>query len=245
MGWDDFDPRPIARDFWGRSGFKRPVPERIEEAISLGLPVATIRLPKLTIVSIRDWLESIGATWYISVANRPLQGCLLAQRGHGLIFISGALSYEESRFTLAHEAAHFLYHYIVPREKAIASMGQSIVPVLDGDRPQTSAERLSGVLRGIPIGTYQHLLDREAGTNRSIEIDLIEAEADLIAMELLAPASDVAGSVSPGSDCFQYLTEKLSLPKWAAETWHSRIDSMRSRRGFMDSIREIARKLDK
>lgn len=239
--WDNFDPRVISADFWRRCGFRRPEPKKFEEAIALGLPAAIVRMPKLTVRSLRAWLANAGATSSIVTSDRPLLGCLVATRGHGLIFADGGQSTPEFRFTVAHEVAHFLQHYLRPREAAHSALGDSILPVLDGERAATATERLSGILRGVPLRTYQHLLDRDRGGSHDNRVGFLESEADFIAMELLAPTAHVIQASSCGDDCYRCLIDEFLLPDHVAKAWCVRVDAKRGQDHFLSSLSALAK----
>src|SRR5439155_24692013 len=112
-------------------------------------------------------------------------GCLVANRGHGIIFVCGADPPDEQRLTIAHETGHFLKHYLIPRERVLEALGEAITPVLDGVREATPEERVLGVLSGVRVGAHVHLVPRQgAGDSR---IAIAEDEADDLGLELLAP----------------------------------------------------------
>jgi Zn-dependent peptidase ImmA (M78 family) len=157
---------------------------------------------------------------------------LIAQRGHAFIFIDGSLPDDELRFTLAHETAHFVHHYEGPRSSALEVLGSGIEVVLDGERPPTAQERLRGALRGVPIGVYQHMMDRADGLPDRATSQL-EAEADLIAFELLAPTNTVLRTTTPGDNCSAELQTRYGLPSWAADRWRDWIDSRRRGDSFI------------
>jgi hypothetical protein len=156
--------------------------------------------------------------------DRPLRGCLVAFRGRGLVFVEGNDDATEIQLTLAHEAAHFLCHYVAPRDDAIARLGPQILEVLDGIRAPTNEERLAGVLRGCPIGQYRHLMSRNhTGAVLSVDVERAETEADLVALELLAPADAVArlcrqqkGHVDE-MIALGVLKREFQIPSWGAK----------------------------
>jgi hypothetical protein len=148
---------------------------------------------------------------------------------------------DEIRLTVAHELAHFLLHYLWPRETAIQRLGDSIVSVLDGERLPTPVERLSGVLRSVELGPCQHLLERDSVGTADVAATRIEAQADLLAFELLAPASSVLRSSDAGADRRRDLAETYGLPSWAAEAWAGWLDSRSSENPFVLGLRRAAR----
>jgi hypothetical protein len=93
------------------------------------------------------------------------------------------------------------------------------LPVLNGERAALPAERLSGIFQGVPLGPFEDFLGRGDDGKLSHAIQDVETEADMIAMELLAPCEEVARSTRPGSARFTALERDFGLPRWAAEKW--------------------------
>ena len=184
------DLKRIADDFWRDLGRLKSFPRDIEKAATMKLPVGILKLPRLTGDSVADWLRSRRLIVTIPSEHRPLMGCLVAYRGHGIIFLCGADDRDEQRLTIGHEMAHLLHDYLLPRERAITLFGEGIAEVLDGFRPPTPAERVEAVLEAVPLGTHVHLLPRIA-TGWDDEPILVESEcgADALALELLAPTT--------------------------------------------------------
>src|ERR1700674_4804975 len=172
---------------------------------------AVILLPKLSIASLNAWLREHGRAPVGRYADRALRGCLLARKGRAFIFLDGSLTPEERRFALAHEVAHFFAHYLEPRRWAAMRFGPQILPVLDGERPATSAEKLAGIIREVPIGPFEDFLVRdEVGRPSGATLD-IETEADLIALELLAPCGVVLRLARPGLSLPFVLASRFGL----------------------------------
>jgi hypothetical protein len=236
-----FDPRPIARAFWARAGKAEPFPRQLRQAIASSLPVAVVTLPNLTLRGAARWLECRGAA-FSAGSDRPLRGLLVAQRGHGFIFLDGTMSADEERMTLAHEIAHFIHHYLSPRSAALAVLGESVRPVLDGDRLATTHERLSGVLREVPISTFTHMLDRSDRGLPTEEARTLEVEADLIGFELLAPSDRVAASTRSASQCRDFLQEMCGLPPKAAAAWCGWIQARREPDSFITRLEDHRKK---
>jgi hypothetical protein len=179
----------IAEEFWQELGPLKKFPRDIETAITMRLPAGILKLPQLTGSTVADWLRARRLLVRIPIERRPLMGCLVAYRGHGIIFVCGADKRDEQRLTIAHEAAHLLHDYLVPRNRAINLFGPSITEVLDGFRPATPSERVEAVLEGVPIGAHVHLLPRtDFGWDSEPAVLASESGADGLAMELIAPA---------------------------------------------------------
>lgn len=178
----------FAREFWARVGEVGPFPRNIERAITLALPVVIVKLPRLTVDLLASWLRRRGVSVQVPPCDGEMAGCVVAHRGHAVIFVCGADPDEEVRATIAHELAHLLLHYLAPRERAVRLLGNRLVEVLDGDREASFAERARGLLQNVGVGLHVHVLPREE--NDSV-VEQVEREADDLALELAAPRKDV------------------------------------------------------
>ena len=188
-----FNVRVVAAEIVSTSEWAaRTFPRDIELA-ALSQPVHVELILDLTLAKIDAWLHRY-LNWMPAVAmdNRRLRGCLVAHRGRALIFLEATETDEERRFTLSHELAHFIGHYLAARNLAIARLGPTIVAVLDGDRPPTAAERLSGVLARCPLGIFRDVLGRDGGEPLTAAAERMEAEADAAAFLAIAPPAEVA-----------------------------------------------------
>lgn len=178
--------------FWRLAGHVEPFPRLLERAIAWALPLTLVKLPRLSFPDLRAWLTQRDIPFIFSHSDRCLRACLIAKAGSGIVFLDGSDPDDERRFSLAHEVAHFILDYLEPRERGIELLGASGLEVLDGRRPPTTEERLRGILHGVKLGTFTHLMERSP--NGAVErIDILEAEdrADCLALELLAPRSTV------------------------------------------------------
>lgn len=178
----------IAEDFWEAAGPPHSWPCDLEKAVALTLPLATVILPQLGLHSIQRWLEECGVLYEFSCQDRRVRGCLVAYRGSGAVFIDGSDPQDERRFTLAHEASHFLLDYHLPRQKAQQRLGNGILDVLDGLRSPTVDERVEGLLSHVSVAPHIHLLEKQGdGSFARSEIWRAENRADQLAVEILAP----------------------------------------------------------
>jgi Zn-dependent peptidase ImmA (M78 family) len=197
-------------------GFHEPFPRDLEEPILLALPLAILKLPHLTLASATAELETRGVEIAIRAEDRPLRGCLIAYRGNGLIIIDSCDSLEERRFTLAHEAAHFIVDYLEPRTQAVDALGPDVIPVLDGDRSPTVRERFEGIMRRTCVGVHSHLMTRTPKDKLSQRIHLAESDADQLAIELLAPVCEARRRLKGGrseGDASALLSSEFGLPE--------------------------------
>jgi hypothetical protein len=188
-----FDVRAVAAEIISSSGrTARTFPLDVEFA-ALSLPVHIELIEDLTLSKINAWLHRYLNWLPPTVADsRRLRGCLVAHRGHAFVFLEARETVDERRFTLSHELAHFIGHYLAARELAIARLGPSIVAVLDGDRSPTATERLSGVLARCPLGIFREVLDRDGTEPLTAVAERMETEADAAAFLAVAPPVDVA-----------------------------------------------------
>jgi hypothetical protein len=235
-----FDPRPVAEEFWRLAGEEEQFPRSLQGAVSLALPLTTVYLPALSPASVAEWLAERDIHWTVNGTARSLRGCLVAHRGHGFLFMDGTMPGDEGRLTLAHEVAHFLHHYLTPRRRAIERLGAGMQAVVDGDRPATAAERLSGVLRGAPFGKYARLFDRTPDGALSLQTEAAESEADLIAFELLAPSTRLLRTTKVGLPRRQALVTDYGLPEWAAAAWAGWLDNLSRPDSFIKGLRAAA-----
>jgi len=166
--------------------------------IPLALPLTIVTQRTLSAHAVRDWLKRGGLRHEVAERDRPLHGCLTARAGVGIIFLDADDHEHERRFTLAHEASHFVLDHLLPREQAIKTFGDKVRPVLDGLRRPTKEEALYSVLDRVPLGLQVRLMDRGVrGGVCAWSIEEAEQRADRLAFEMLAPARAVLESLRP------------------------------------------------
>jgi hypothetical protein len=184
----------LANDFWIGTGVSDLFPRNIEKAVAIKLPAAVVKLPQLRAKGIRYWLQARSLSAPLPMDPRELMGCIVAYRGHAIIFVCGSDSPDEQRITIAHEVAHFIRDYLLPRQRAIELFGESIIQVLDGDRLATPVERVHAVLAHARIGAHVHLLPKgDWDEDAHPRVSRSEGQADALALELVAPMVCVSG----------------------------------------------------
>lgn len=226
--WLDQMSQNAIDEFWLRVGESEGFPRTLERAIALALPLTLVKLPRLRLWDIERYLQQRGISFQFDIATRPVRGCLIAYTGAGIIFVDGGDSANEQRVTVAHELAHFIVDYRIPRENAIQKIGARVVEVLDGKRAPLLKERVYGILNDAPIGTFLNLMERDAlGDAVDVNIWKIEERADRIALALLAPPPEIFARVDLNAPRFeirytpmvQILQETFGLPEKMSRTY--------------------------
>lgn len=184
-----------AASFWREAGEPDRFPRDIRRAIARTSPIAIVSLSRLHVARANEWFRQQHVSVDISVNDRPLRACLIAQSGSGIILVDGSDSEEEQRFSIAHELSHFLHDYCAPRQAAVALQGAAILEVLDGLRPAGINERTVGLLGRAPVRAHVHLMGRWEDVHNPVDVDASESAADTLARELLAPWAVVADDV--------------------------------------------------
>lgn len=224
----------IARDFWSKVPDKPTLPYDIFGAVSLTMPLDIISLSGLTVVKIQKWLLERNVELEIGIPDRSLHGLILTLQNTGFIFIDGTDSPPERRYTVAHEASHFILDYTIPREKAVARLGTGILEVLDGHREATTAERIEGVLSSLSIQPFTHLLEKSGDGSFFSEATFnAENDADSLALELLAPVANIVRQVKSKAakpkfqdfktECCQLLCDVYGLPVSVSDDYATRL----------------------
>jgi hypothetical protein len=213
-----------AEQFWAAVG-EEPAgfPRDLRRAIALALPLAVVELPRLRVAAIEEWLAQRRRPLSLATRDRRVRACLLVYQGTGVVFLDGTDPADEQRFSLAHEVAHFLLHYVQPREQAVQRLGSAILAVFDGDRRPALGERVEAVLAGIgPLQPHLHLLDRpDRGPAHFGRLGAVEEQADTLALELLAPSATVRtrlDACATVTEVQRALSETFGLPASVAAT---------------------------
>lgn len=224
----------VAKDFWKSAGGNNSFPCDITGAVNLALPIDIVSLSELSLNKIQTWLTERKVLLDLEIDDRLLHGFILISRGTGFIFVNGTDTEEERRYTIAHEASHFLLDYKLPRESAVKKLGEGILEVMNGYREPTIEERIDGTLTSVSIRPYTHILEKIGdGTFDNTEILNSENNADELALELLAPHTIVIKDTNSNrskisfydfkNQCYQILRSKYLIPDTIAEAYSSKL----------------------
>lgn len=235
-----------AAAFWDAAVAPASFPRDMRQIIPLAAPASVVLLAALHVSRVEAWLDRQGSQLTVGVPDRPLRACLIAHDGAGFIFIDATDSDNQQRFSLAHELAHFLLDYAVPRRQAAAALGEDILDVLDGHRPSSLDDRVGALLTGTTARPFVHLLGRDEGGARADEIVRSEALADALALELLAPWAVVAGRIEGAgmagdqSAVARLLVAAFGLPDLAATRYASNfVPDLRPVSALLQHVRAV------
>jgi len=218
----------VAERFWGDAGgAPSGFPRDLMDALSWALPVAPFELPGLSVDRANAWLAEHQFGLRLEIADRPLRACILVHEGNGVLFVDASDPEDERRFSVAHEIAHYLVEYHVPRRRAHARLGESILPVLDGRRAASWDERFGAVLGGVSLVPRLHLMERTPdGHLPGLEVSAAERQADELAFELLAPFDAVRACLPDPADrrdVEAVLRQTFGLPAFPSHLYASRL----------------------
>lgn len=217
----------LAATFWRLAGGDGGrFPRDLRGAVARAFPLTPVHLPDLQVSDVEDWLLAQGVRCRLAVLDRPLHACLVAHGGSAIVFLDRADDDAQQRFSLAHELAHFLADYWEPRRRAVEQFGPGVLAVFDGNRRPLPEERIQALLAQVPIGFRIHLLERNPdGTIAGREVDEVEAKADQLALQLLAPEAVVLEAleqVAPEGRRYaaqRVLVERFGLPADIAQRY--------------------------
>jgi hypothetical protein len=220
------DIQSLANRFWERAGRTAPYPRNMWVPVQRAFPITIRQIHELSVNHVYADLSSIGYSDPPDTPDRRLRGCLVALQGCGIISLDDADPQEEKIFSLAHEASHFIVDHWQPREAVRQSISPDALEVFDGEREPTVVERFKGIRSGVAIRPLAHFMDRAPDGNiRIASLLLAENKADRLALELLAPASEVVGEeMNPkkptsGAKITEILVGKFGLPATVAASY--------------------------
>lgn len=207
----------VAKAFWKASllEIKFPISTTLlEQAILLTEPIAVIKLNKLNLLEISKYFTARGNSISCPLDNKELYGFILSHNGYTYIFLNGTESVQEQRFTLAHEFAHYLSDYKLPRQSIIEKCGVSIIEALNNKRHFTTEEKLLALVQGYSLKAFTYLLDASATSAfERLHVWKAENKADELAMEILAPYTHILQDINRDSIVKSFSSLQQYLPK--------------------------------
>jgi hypothetical protein len=202
----------LCESLWTLAGEQEPFPRDLDALYTWALPLYRIFVPALSVAEIRRWLEQRGLAG-VAGPQRRLRACLIARNGRGAVFVDGADPPEERRFSLAHEAGHFLLDYAQPRLRVQRALGSAALEILDGLRRPSLEERIDALLAGVELQPYIHLMERDAAGLACGAAAGSECAADAFALELLAPETEVLAGLRSLPPAETYAAQQRGLTR--------------------------------
>jgi hypothetical protein len=174
------------------AAFWKPIPERnyfprdLEQYLPLHYQASIETLPGLTVQRVHEWLSAKGIASTNPSNKRRLDGSIIAQKGHAILFIDAALSLDARRMIVAHETAHYWIDYELPRRRMKLRYGNGGMQALDQERAPEIVEILMATAMGAPIQAFYHYQFKEHKQETEVE-----QRANTLACLLIAPRREV------------------------------------------------------
>lgn len=197
-------------------------PRNMALEIQLRLNITVVPLEHLTPESMSQWMQQRGRTRRPEEFPRGVHGCMVWDAGKGILFHDSLKDAAEQRFTLAHEASHFVLEDLLPRRRAVEVFGESILAVLDGEREPSTDEWVTALFERVSLKPRSNLIRRSAsGYYPNGEVAGAEQRADRLALELLAPAALVRPLLEGASEteAAERVQFRFGLPGKVARTY--------------------------
>ena len=183
--------------FWKRAGRRSEYPVNIGYAAMSALEVYVEEVAGLTTHAAVFHVRRAGISCAISHDESRLHGCVVVGRRGAVILVEKNDDEAQKRFTIAHEVAHYILEVRRHRERAADRMGRDFSDVLYGSREATPTERIDAWLSDVRSDKILHLMDRAPGGGYGCARTMdAECVADELALEILAPRSDVKEALS-------------------------------------------------
>ena len=183
--------------FWKRAGGRSGFPIDIGYAAMSALEVYVEEMADLTTGAAASRNVGIGSRVPEKIDERRIHGCLIVGRSGAAILVERNDNEKEKRFTIAHEAAHFIVEVRRLQERAACKLGHAFTDVLHGLREATPNERIDAWLHNVRADAFVHFMDRTpSGEYGCVRTRDTECLADDLAIEILAPRLALMESLS-------------------------------------------------
>ncbi len=220
--------------FWKRAGGRCGCPANIRYAVMCALEVYVEEVSGLTTsTASRISAGAYGIRDAMGSVERELHGCIVVNQRGAVILVEENDDEAQKRFTIAHEAAHYILEVKRHHDRAADRMGHEFASVLYGLRKATPTERIDAWLRDTRADALLHFMDRTpAGAHGCARTMEAECRADDLAIEVLAPRSELSRALLTfGRMGFSELLraaarvaeERFGLPETIASSYASRI----------------------
>ncbi|MCY1022122.1 ImmA/IrrE family metallo-endopeptidase [Pyxidicoccus sp. MSG2] len=197
-------------------------PRNMALEIQLRLPITVVPMERPTPESMSQWMQQRGRPRRPEEFPRDVHGCMVWDVDKGILFHDSKKDSAEQRFTLAHEASHFVLEHLLPRRRAVHVLGETILAVLDGEREPTHEEVVTALFERVSLKPRSNLIRRSAsGYYPNGEVATSERRADQLALELLAPAALVRPLLEGASEteAAERAQFRFGLPGKVARTY--------------------------
>lgn len=203
-------------------GGPRRFPRNIAVDILLRLRVTVVPLAPLSPESMSQWLMQRGYPCQADAFPEAVHGCMVWIGDAGILFHDSTEDAAEQRFTLAHEASHFVLDHVLPRRRAVEVLGPDILEVLDNKRAPTPEESLTALFARVSLTPRTDLIRRsESGYYTHGDVMVSERRADQLALELLAPAALVRPLLegTTETEATHHVQFRFGLPRQVARAY--------------------------
>lgn len=197
-------------------------PEDLASEIESRLCITVEPMEHPTPERMSQWLQQRG--WFHQPEDLPrsVHGCMVWDAGDGVLFFNSRDGEAEQRFTLAHEASHFVLDHLLPLRRAVDVFGESILEVFDGEREPTHEESLTALFERVSLTPRTDLIRRsESGYYTHGDVMVSERRADQLALELLAPAALVRPLLegTTETEATHHVQFRFGLPRQVARAY--------------------------
>ena len=183
--------------FWRRASGPSGFPVDIQYAAMSALEVYVEEVEGLTTSNAFSRIQNPERGESDQIAKRRLHGCIAVSRKGAAILVEESDDEAQKRFTVAHEAAHFILEVKRRQERVESRLGHEFSDILHGRLEATPTERIDAWLRNVRSDALLHFMDRLPGGGYGCARTAVsECLADELAVEIIAPRSELIAATS-------------------------------------------------